>query len=99
VLLVCTFYTPHVQNLSFQRTQTERIDQRLIDVWPHENEVSREKFEKLRRTYRKALYSKHYHIADDDLAWLGSGVEELGRLVELVCSERLAQLECATTAA
>src|SRR3546814_8459179 len=31
VLLVCTFYTPHVHNLGFLRTQAERIDMRLVD--------------------------------------------------------------------
>src|SRR3546814_4896089 len=36
VLLVCTFYTPHVHNLGFLRTQAERIDMRLVDAWPRE---------------------------------------------------------------
>jgi uncharacterized protein len=36
VLLVCTFYTPHVHNLGFLRTQAERIDARLTYVWPRE---------------------------------------------------------------
>ena len=31
VLLVCTFYTPHVHNLGFLRTQAERLDMRLVD--------------------------------------------------------------------
>src|SRR5690554_536330 len=35
-LLVCTFYTPHVHNLAFLRTQAERIDKRLVDAWPRE---------------------------------------------------------------
>ena len=36
VLLVCTFYTPHVHNLGFLRTQAERLDRRLVDVWPRD---------------------------------------------------------------
>lgn len=32
VLLVCTFYTPHVHNLGFLRTQAERIDRRLVQL-------------------------------------------------------------------
>ena len=32
VLLVCTFYTPHVHNLGFLRTQAERIDPRVISL-------------------------------------------------------------------
>jgi len=34
VLLVTTFYTPHVHNLGFLRTQAERLDRRLQGIWP-----------------------------------------------------------------
>jgi HEPN domain-containing protein len=93
VLLVCTFYTPHVHNLGFLRTQAERIDMRLVDAWPRELRVDRAKFEKLKEAYVKARYSKHYRITDEDLIWLGSCVEELGRAVHAVCSERISALE------
>lgn len=93
VLLVCTFYTPHVHNLGFLRTQAERIDPRLIDIWPRETKADRARFEKLKEAYVKARYSKHYRITEDELAWLGSRVEELGRVVEMVCSERIEALE------
>jgi len=32
VLLVLTFYTPHVHNIAFLRSQSERLDARLIDA-------------------------------------------------------------------
>ena len=93
VLLVCTFYTPHVHNLGFLRTQAERIDRRLIDVWPRETKVERARFEKLKEAYVKARYSKHYRITEEELMWLGDCVEELGRAVHAICSERIAELE------
>ncbi|NNM78000.1 HEPN domain-containing protein [Sphingomonas sp. ID1715] len=92
VLLVCTFYTPHVHNLGFLRTQAERIDPRLIEVWPRETKADRARFEKLKEAYVKARYSKHYRIIEDELAWLGERVEQLGRVVEMVCTERLEAL-------
>ncbi|HEY9552870.1 HEPN domain-containing protein [Allosphingosinicella sp.] len=92
-LLVCTFYTPHVHNLGFLRTQAERIDPRLIDVWPREAKADRSRFEKLKEAYVKARYSKHYRITEEELGWLGERVEELGRVVEVICSERLDELE------
>ncbi|MGL3822179.1 nucleotidyltransferase and HEPN domain-containing protein [Sphingopyxis sp. R3-92] len=58
VLLVCTFYTPHVHNLGFLRTQAERIDMRLLDAWPRETRADRARFEKLKEAYVKARYSK-----------------------------------------
>jgi predicted nucleotidyltransferase/HEPN domain-containing protein len=93
VLLVCTFYTPHVHNIAFLRTQAERIDRRLVHIWPQDSRRERALFEKLKAAYVKARYSRHYRITADELAWLGSRVEELGQVVHLVCSERIAMLE------
>jgi len=93
VLLVCTFYTPHVHNLGFLRTQAERIDPRLTYVWPRETKRDRARFEKLKEAYVKARYSKHYRITKDELEWLGEQVEELGRVVHEVCIERLEKLK------
>ncbi len=93
VLLVSTFYTPHVHNLAFLRTQAERIDMRLVDAWPRERREDRARFEKLKEAYVKARYSKHYRITEDELSWLGGCVEELGRAVHAICSERIAELE------
>lgn len=93
VLLVCTFYTPHVHNLGFLRTQAERIDIRLVDAWPRETRADRGRFEKLKEAYVKARYSKHYRITEEELLWLAGCVEELGRAVHTICTERIAALE------
>src|SRR4051812_38478051 len=93
VLLVCTFYTPHVHNLGFLRTQAERLDRRLTYVWPMDSRKERAMFEKLKEAYVKARYSKHYRISAEELAWLGGCVEELGRVVQEVCLERIHMLE------
>ncbi|MBZ9648187.1 nucleotidyltransferase and HEPN domain-containing protein [Sphingobium sp. 3R8] len=93
VLLVCTFYSPHVHNLGFLRTQAERIDRRLVHVWPGDTKKDRAAFEKLKDAYVKARYSKHYRVSLDQLNWLAEQIEELGRVVHMVCSERLAVLE------
>jgi predicted nucleotidyltransferase/HEPN domain-containing protein len=93
VLLVCTFYTPHVHNLGFLRTQAERLDRRLVHVWPNDNRKERAMFEKLKDAYVKARYSKHYRISADELAWLSERVEELGQVVQAICMERIDSLE------
>ena len=93
VLLVCTFYTPHVHNLGFLRTQAERIDMRLVDAWPREVKADRSRFEKLKEAYVKARYSRHFRITEEELLWLGERVEELGCAVHAICSERIALLE------
>ncbi|HEX5257435.1 MAG TPA: nucleotidyltransferase domain-containing protein [Sphingomicrobium sp.] len=93
VLLVCTFYTPHVHNLAFLRTQAERLDRRLTYVWPTDTRKERAMFEKLKDAYVKARYSKHYRISAEELAWLSGCVEELGRVVQTICEERIQMLE------
>ncbi len=93
VLLVCTFYTPHVHNLGFLRTQAERIDPRLIDAWPRDSRADRSRFQKLKEAYVKARYSKHFRISEEELAWLSERVEVLGQAVQVICEERIAQLE------
>lgn len=92
VLLVCTFYTPHVHNLGFLRTQAERLDMRLVDCWPRERRTDRARFEKLKEAYVKARYSKHYRISEDELKWLANCIEALGQAVHIVCTERIAEL-------
>jgi predicted nucleotidyltransferase/HEPN domain-containing protein len=93
VLLVVRFYTPHIHNIGFLRTQAERLDRRLTYVWPMDSRKERAMFEKLKEAYVKARYSKHYRISAEELAWLGGCVEELGRVVQEVCLERIQMLE------
>ena len=99
VLLVCTFYAPHVHNLGFLRTQAERLDRRLIHVWPRDTRRESAMFEKLKDAYVKARYSKHYQVTEDELTWLGERVEELGQAVHAICTDRIAELEIAAGAA
>ena len=66
---------------------------RLVYAWPRETRRERAMFEKLKDAYVKARYSKHYKITSEELTWLGEQVEELGRVVHAICTERIAQLE------
>jgi predicted nucleotidyltransferase/HEPN domain-containing protein len=92
-LLVCSFYSPHVHNLAFLRTQAERMDERLAEAWPRETKADRSRFEKLKEAYIKARYSKHYRISVEELAWLGSRVDALAAIVREVCTSRISELE------
>jgi predicted nucleotidyltransferase/HEPN domain-containing protein len=56
VLLVTTFYTPHVHNIAFLRTQADKLDRRLLQVSPRETRAERARFEKLKDAYVKARY-------------------------------------------
>lgn len=92
ILLVVTFYTPHVHNIGFLRTQAERLDLRLVDAWPRQTKKEQALFEKLKEAYVKARYSKHYRISVEQLEWLAAHIEELGAAVHTICTERLEHL-------
>ncbi len=93
LLLTMTFYTPHRHNISFLRSLADKLDIRLVSVWPRDDRKARALFTKLRDAYVKARYSKHYTVTADELEWLSARVEELGQVVHAVCSEKIAALK------
>jgi len=95
VLLTLTFYTPYNHNIAFLRSLAEGLDRRLFGIWPENSQRDRAMFQKLKEAYTKARYSKHYKISKEELAWLAARVEELGRVVHQVCSDKIAELETA----
>lgn len=93
LLLTLTFYTPYDHNIIFLRAQAERLDHSLFEVWPRGTKKERAMFQKLKDAYVKARYSKHYRISSEELEWLGSRVEELGRVVHAICTAHIATME------
>ncbi len=93
LLLTLTYYTPYNHNISFLRSLAEGLDRRLYGIWPEGTHRERAMFQKLKEAYTKARYSKHYRISEEELAWLGERVEELGRIVHQVCTDKIAELE------
>lgn len=92
-MVVGTFYSPHTHNISFLRIQAERLDQRLTAAWPRTERADRALFVKLREAYVKSRYSRGYEITDAEVVWLGDRIEALGQIVEMVCNDRIAELE------
>lgn len=96
-LLVLTLYTPKSHNLVRLRKLVEPLDVRLTTIWPTDTKFEKRCFELLRAAYVKARYSRHYKVSAEELAWLNERVEALKAAVEVVCKERLAELQrCAT---
>jgi len=93
LLLTLTFYTPYNHNIAFLRSLAEGLDRRLYGIWPEANRRERAMFQKLKEAYTKARYSKHYRISEEELVWLGARVEELGRVIHQVCTDKIAELE------
>lgn len=95
-LLTLTNYSPPSHNLKFLRGLAEDHDQRLVEAWPRDQHRFTVWYNILNEAYVKARYSKHFEITGEALAWLLERTEHLLRLIEMICTERLGELERAT---
>jgi predicted nucleotidyltransferase/HEPN domain-containing protein len=93
VLLTKTFYTPHVHNIGFLRTLSEKLDRRMVHVWPADTRKQAGMFNKLKEAYVKARYSNHFRVSAAELEWLGEQAQELARVVRIVCDDRILSLQ------
>ena len=89
VLLTLTLYSPQLHNIKKLRGMAEGLDQRLVEAWPRKTRHDRRPFERIRRAYVEARYSKHYTITKEDLAAAMASVEMLQGVVKMVCGERV----------
>ncbi|WDZ80868.1 nucleotidyltransferase and HEPN domain-containing protein (plasmid) [Ensifer adhaerens] len=93
LLLTLTNYSPPSHNIKFLRGLAEDRDQRLVEAWPRDQHRFSAWYNILNEAYVKARYSKHFEVTEEALAWLLERTEHLHRLVEAICTERLAELE------
>lgn len=93
LLLTLTNYSPPSHSLKFLRGLAEDHDRRLVEVWPRDQHRFTAWYNILNEAYVKARYSKHFEITDEALSWLLERTEHLLRLVEMICTERLGELE------
>jgi hypothetical protein len=63
----------------------------LIEALPRTTRHQRRPFDKIRRAYIEARYSKHYRITKELLAEAMASVEALQGIVKEVCGEGLLQ--------
>lgn len=90
VLLTLTLYSPQLHNIKKLRAMAEGLDPRLIEAWPRKTRHQRRPFDRIRRAYVEARYSKHYRITKEVLAEATASVEMLQGIVKSICEERLA---------
>jgi predicted nucleotidyltransferase/HEPN domain-containing protein len=91
-LLVLTLYAPKLHDIETLRDKwCEPLDRRLAEAWPRGTRRERRFFQKLRRAYVDARYSKHYTINLEELTWLSERIAILQDIVKRLCEECLAQ--------
>ncbi|WP_341758040.1 HEPN domain-containing protein [Candidatus Tisiphia endosymbiont of Ditula angustiorana] len=91
ILLVFDGYKPKLHDL-LELNQTARIFYHdLCRIFPYESEEQKKCFTLLRDAYVKARYDKNYRITKEQLLYLIDRVEQLQKITEKICLEKLSQ--------
>jgi predicted nucleotidyltransferase/HEPN domain-containing protein len=91
-LLVFTAYLPKSHNLEKLAESAARHHPDMAPLLPRREPEDKHLFDLLKKAYIDARYSTKYSITADELRALGPRVEELGRVVERVCREKIGAL-------
>jgi uncharacterized protein len=89
ILLVFTRYKPNTHELAILRKLTNSVDSRLLQIFSLDNPENKRLFKLLRKAYVDARYKPSYIITHDELSQLYKQVEELKKIGELICKEKI----------
>lgn len=91
VLLVFTGYKPKTHNIDKLRTYIKPISQALFVVFPFpvRDQEQGHLFDLLKKAYIDARYKDDYTISDDDFRNLMARIENMLRIVEKICKEKI----------
>lgn len=92
ILLVFTRYKPNTHDLYALRKLANSVDYRMVPVFSLDNIENKRLFKLLKKAYVDARYKPHYEITHDELVQLYPKVEELKKIGELVCQEKIESL-------
>jgi len=92
-LLVFTGYKPKTHNLSKLRKQAKLLSEELYLVFPAEtNKKEKHLFDLLKRGYVDARYRDDYFITKEELETILGRVNEMQRVVERICMEKISAI-------
>lgn len=89
ILLVFTRYKPNTHDLAILKKLANSVDCRLLHVLPLDNPDDKQLFKLLRKAYVDARYKPSYVITKEELWQLCKQVEELKRIGEQICHEKI----------
>ena len=92
-LLTVTLYAPGTHHLGKLRNIARTIDERLEEAWGPSQKPYKRYFELLRRAYVEARYSPAYETTKEILEWQADRIEELIKIADTLCLERLERLK------
>jgi predicted nucleotidyltransferase/HEPN domain-containing protein len=97
-LLTFTGYMPKLHDIEKLADIAAGLHPDMRPLLPRVEPEDKRLFDLLKKAYVDARYSPKYSITADELRALGPQVEELGRVIERVCREKIATLDRAAGA-
>jgi len=88
-LLVLTNYKPKSHDLEDLLKKCNSRSNQFLSIFPTKNKEQEECFKLLKRAYIDARYTKDYKITKDQLEYLIKRVEELKRITNQICKDRI----------
>jgi HEPN domain-containing protein/predicted nucleotidyltransferase len=89
ILLVFTLYNPNEHFLAILGKECKEYFPQLQNLFPKETEEQKERFKLLEYAYIGGRYDPKYKISKEDLEILEKYVEELLKLTEKICKEKI----------
>lgn len=89
ILLVFTRYKPNTHDLAVLRKLANSVDNKLNKIFPLDSTDNKRLFKLLRKAYIDARYKPSYIISHDELLMLSQQVNELRKIGEIACYEKI----------
>lgn len=93
ILLVFTRYKPSTHDLEKLTQRVASVEPPFLSIFPQGTEEERKRFELLRKAYVDARYKPSYSISAEELQWLANRVQQLQRLTEERCKDKITRVE------
>ncbi len=87
--LVFTNYRPKLHNIEKLNKPLIYHAKEFLNIFPQDTEEEKECFDLLKRAYVEARYNKNYSITKEQLEYLIVKVENLKKIVEIVCENKI----------
>ncbi len=93
ILLVFADYKPKIHDLDKLNKDVCYADARFKTVFPNQTDEEKRLFILLVKSYIDSRYKLNYSVAVEDLLWLAERVNKLRELTQIICLEKINELD------
>jgi len=89
ILLVFTLYNPNEHFLAILGQKCNEYSQQLVNLFPRNTEIEKERFKLLEYAYIGGRYDPKYRISKEDLEILAQDVKKLLAITKEICTKKI----------